>query len=456
MSGKHEAVCSNLKVSVGLLRLQSVSFWLESCKIGLLLFVTVAVTGHVTGAELYHLEIERLVNSHTLHGSESLCKLLRYLADHVIKHPGGALKEYQIATEVFGRPADFDPHLDSLVRVQAGRLRSKIAEYYASEGVEDPIIVELPKGTYSLAFHPATASSKSIVGEMRETEPAKGALESRPSSPTVAWLSILLAVAVLTIAALLFTRVTGRPAASDDTAPAAFRVFWHSFAAGPYPPWVIFSNGAFVGRPETGLRYFNPSRDSREKILDHYTGVGEVLAVYDLDQVFAQLHRQIRVKRGSLFSLDDAQNNNLIFVGSPAENLNLLDIPNTREFVFQRATSGPRKGDLAIVNTHPQPDEPKMFFGSPAGGPLTEDYAIVGLVPGMNPAHSVLILAGTTTIGTQAAAEYVCREDSLEQLLLRLSVSDNGEMKPFEAVFRVKVARGVPVGTVLVALRKDS
>ena len=46
------------------------------------------------------------------------------------------------------------------------------------------------------------------------------------------------------------------------------------------------------------------------------------------------------------------------------------------------------------------------------------------------------------------------REDSLEQLLLRLSVSENGEMKPFEAVLRVKVVRGVPVGSELVALRK--
>jgi len=58
-----------------------------------------------------------------LHGSESLCKLLRYLAKHALDHPGTPLKEYQIATEVFGRPADFDPQLDSTIRVQAGRLR---------------------------------------------------------------------------------------------------------------------------------------------------------------------------------------------------------------------------------------------------------------------------------------------------------------------------------------------
>jgi hypothetical protein len=217
---------------------------------------------------------------------------------------------------------------------------------------------------------------------------------------------------------------------------------------------VIFSNGSFVGRAETGLRYYDSSRDSNQAIDDHYTGVGEVLAVHNLDQVFRQLHSQIRVKRGSLFSLDDAKNNNLIFVGSPAENLTLLDIPSTHEFVFQRLTSGPRRGDLAVVNVHPQADEEKMFLPTPSGTPLVEDYAIIGLVPGMNPARSLLILAGATTIGTQAAAEYVCRQDSLEQLLLRLSVSDKGEMKPFEAVLRVKVARGVPVGTEIVALRK--
>jgi hypothetical protein len=97
-----------------------------------------------------------------------------------------------------------------------------------------------------------------------------------------------------------------------------------------------------------------------------------------------------------------------------------------------------------------------MFFASESRTPLTEDYGIVALVPGMNSARSVLILAGTTTIGTQAAAEYVCRQDSLEQLLLRLSVSENGQMKPFEAVLRVKIARGVPVGTDLVALREVS
>lgn len=411
------------------------------------------VTDHVTAVDSRLLQVEKLINSHTLHGSESLCKLLKYLGEHAIRHPGAPLKEYQIATEVFGRPSDFDPQLDSLVRVQAGRLRAKLSEYYASEGSDDPILVEMPKGTYTLIFHQVTPATKTPLGP-RETQPSLVTSQGQKRTWSITILGLLLAVAIIVIVGLLFSKT--RPTASanaDQQAAPALQVFWHQFANAPEEPWIIFSNGAFVGRPETGLRYFNPARDSRQAILDHYTGVGEVLAVYDLDHVFSQLHKGVRVKRGSLFSLDDAQDNNLIFVGSPAENLTLLDIPSTHEFAFQRATSGARNGDLALVNIHPRADEPKMYFATPSGAPLTEDYAVVGLVPGINPARSVLILAGTTTIGTQAAAEYVCRADSIQQLLLRLSVSNNGEMKPFEAVLHVKVARGVPIESELVALR---
>jgi hypothetical protein len=180
----------------------------------------------------------------------------------------------------------------------------------------------------------------------------------------------------------------------------------------------------------------------------------EVLAVHNLDQVFGLLHRTLRVKRGSLFELDDVKNNDLIFIGSPSENLTLIDIPGTKEFVFRRVTSGPRKRDLAIVNVHPEAGEPESSLASPSNFPLTEDYAVVALLPGLSPSRSVLILAGITTFGTQGAVEYVCRPNSVEELLLRLSASKTGELNPFEALLRVKITRGVPVDTELVALRK--
>jgi|SRR5580704_1609116 hypothetical protein len=407
---------------------------------------------YAAGREQCFQQIDKLINSHSLRGSESLCKLLRYLAEHSLDHPGLALKEYQIATEVLGRPDGFDPQNDSTVRVQAGRLRMKLAEYYSHEGPDDPVVVELPKGSYALTFHVRTPSAG-----LTEVPP-KMDRRSVPSSNrgwaiTVLALSVLLAASLVTSAMLLAGH--GRiQSGTKESVPAVYPVFWNRFVTGPQQPWVIFSNGNFVGRPETGMRYFKASADSRALILDHYTGVGEVLAVHQLDRVFVLLNQQLRVKRGSLFSLDDAKNNDLIFVGSPAENLTLLDIPGTQEFIFQRVASGPRKGDLGVLNMHPQPGEPQMFLASLSNQPTTEDYAVIGMVPGIDPARSVLILAGTTTFGTQAAAEYVCREDSLAELLRRMGVSKAADLKPFEALLHVKVAHGVPVITDLVAVRK--
>jgi len=111
---------------------------------------------------------------------------------------------------------------------------------------------------------------------------------------------------------------------------------------------------------------------------------------------------------------------------------------------------------LAVVNLCPQAGEEKYFFGSRSNTPLTEDYSVIALVRGFNPSQWVMILAGTTTLGTQAAVEFVCSENSLKDLLGRLNVSQTGEMKPFEAVLRVKVTRGVPVESSIVALRSGS
>jgi hypothetical protein len=407
-------------------------------------------------------EVDKLVNSSALHGSESLCKLLRYLAHHALEHPGVPLKEYQIATEVFGRQADFDPQLDSMVRVQAGRLRTKLAEHYSSAGASDAMWLDLPKGAYVLAFHEGPpGGAKNHGGAAHDGRP-----EGYPESVTpalvlprrwvaaVATLSLLLAAAVGVIAMLAWGhKATPATVAANEGVAPAFPIFWKGFLAGPEQPLVIFSNAAFVGRPDVDMHYYDASKDPRATILDHYTGVGEVLGVHDLDVVFEELHQPIRIKRGSLFTLDDAKNNDLIFIGSPAENLALLEIPSTTQFTFRKLNSGPRHGNTEIINEHPLAGEPGEFLATPPNQALVEDYAVIALVPGMNPARSELILAGTTTIGTQAAVEFVCSPNLLEELLQKLSVKKPSELKPFEAVIRVKVARGVPVESTVAALR---
>ena len=412
----------------------------------------------MSGKVDHQAQIEKLVTSRSLHGSDSLCKLLRYLATHSTKNPGAPPKEYQIATEVFGRHENFDPHLDSLVRVQAARLRAKLTEYYTSEGAADPVIVELPKGTYGLAFH-ERAPSAANGSDSSKTSTGKAQAAAGPSYGWIVALvvcSMLVAGALaVTVDHLLLRHAGEEPAFAGSGPPAALRTFWQGFLAGHEQPWVVFSNAQFVGRPNTGMRYFDAERDAKEPTLDHYTGVGEVLAVHALDGVFGQLRTPLRVKRGSLFSLDDAKNNDLIFIGSPSENLTLLEIPGTKNFVFKTVQWRERAGNVEIVNVHPAAGEAKEYRASPSNQVLTEDYAVVAMVPGLEATHSVLILAGTTTIGTQAAVEFVCQPNSVEELLKTLGVSTPAQLKPFEGVIHVKVVRGVPVASELVALHKE-
>jgi hypothetical protein len=405
-------------------------------------------------------EIDRLVASHALHGSESLCKLLRYLGRQAAEHPGVPVKEYQIATEVFGRQADFDPQLDSMVRVQAGRLRAKLAEYYNSEGAHDRLVIEIPKGSYAMAVHERPGAQPSGDGDAGYHQPPTGsltaALQNTGERFLLRALGVFLVAAVAVIGWLLWTRREPTVSATVPAAaavPAPVEIFWKGFVRGPEEPWVIFSNAQFVGRPDKGMRYYDAERDGKTPILDHYTGVGEVLAIHNLDLVFGALHKSLRVKRGSLFSLDDAKNNDLIFIGSPGENLTLLDIPSTREFTFQRKQDGRRAGNMEILNAHPAAGEAASYMASPSNVPMTEDYAVVALVKAINPEHYELILAGTTTIGTQAAVEYVSRENYLRELLGKMNVTSSSDVKPFEAIIQVKVAKGVPVESSLLALR---
>src|ERR1700733_3429138 len=162
----------------------------------------------VTGVDLLdktliQAEIEKLANSSVLHGSESLCKFLRYVAKHALDHPGAPLKEYQIATEVFGRQDNFDPQVDSMVRVQAGRLRTKLAEYYNGDSAaEDSVLVDLPKGTYVLAFHPRPPGSKNHTAGNQDGSQAHEAPQGKSQQIPRRWAIAVGVLAILLAAAL--------------------------------------------------------------------------------------------------------------------------------------------------------------------------------------------------------------------------------------------------------------
>lgn len=98
--------------------------------------------------------LEAVLRSRGFAGTERRRRLLQYLVEQTISGKGAQLKEFNIGIEVYGRdPALYDPRIDPVVRVDIGRLRTKLTEYYETEGRNDPVRIELPKGSYAVGFH---------------------------------------------------------------------------------------------------------------------------------------------------------------------------------------------------------------------------------------------------------------------------------------------------------------
>lgn len=108
-------------------------------------------------------ETERILASSYFSRSPTLSRFLQFVVELTLAGKEQELKEYRLGTDVFGRAADFDPRVDPIVRIQAAKLRSRLAEYYTGPGADADVVISIPKGGYIPAFsvkEPAAAAQE--------------------------------------------------------------------------------------------------------------------------------------------------------------------------------------------------------------------------------------------------------------------------------------------------------
>lgn len=98
-------------------------------------------------------QVDRICNNEEFRTKILLCKFLRFVVNETLAGRGEQLKGYIIGIEVLGKDKHFDPEQDSLVRIHAGRLRRLLKMYYLDSGKEDPILIDMPKGSYQVQFN---------------------------------------------------------------------------------------------------------------------------------------------------------------------------------------------------------------------------------------------------------------------------------------------------------------
>jgi hypothetical protein len=111
-----------------------------------------------------------------------------------------------------------------------------------------------------------------------------------------------------------------------------------------------------------------------------------------------------------------------------------------------------RQGELGIINRSVLPGESPIYFAT-SKPPIVDDYGLISIADGPNPLQRITLLAGTTTYGTQAAAEFVSDPRRLQELWERSGLKLREEPKRLSAVIHVKIRRGVPLIIDLVAVR---
>lgn len=102
--------------------------------------------------------LEEICRSRAFAASPKLREFLRYVVFETLAGHTNGLKEYAVAASVYGRGEDYDPQVDSTVRVEAGRLRRKLQSFYETECRSSGLRIEIPKGTYVPVFHWAAAA----------------------------------------------------------------------------------------------------------------------------------------------------------------------------------------------------------------------------------------------------------------------------------------------------------
>lgn len=121
-------------------------------------------------ADAVRAALQSILISAPFHNAARLQRLLEFIVEATLRGEGSQLKEYVIALGVFRRPATFEPHLDSVVRVEARRLRAKLAEYYADEGRRANIVIDVPKGSYRPVFR--HADNTGVREQLRRLRPS--------------------------------------------------------------------------------------------------------------------------------------------------------------------------------------------------------------------------------------------------------------------------------------------
>jgi hypothetical protein len=405
-------------------------------------------------------ELELMFASPYFHASKRSQQFLSYVAQYKLDGNEEQLKERTIGSMLFQRPADYATGDDSVVRVQAGEVRRRLEQYYQAPPVGSLVRIELPIGAYTPEFRwashvPASANASAahesdLVAAIAPEATVSAATAGKRKNKT--WVMALVIGLALAIAAGAFWMERGR------VRDSALQRFWSPMFVSSKPLLICLPKTvlyrpslALYKRGEKTPGEFDkevdrmngrPHLQPDDKILwgDMFEdpsfglGKGDIKATFRLSTLLGKMGKETEVRIGSDYAWDDLRNAPAVIIGA-FSNQASMKILSGLHFAFVE-----RRGELGLIEEQGPHGRSWLTERGPHDE-VTSDYGLIARLVNSDTGQFVVVVAGITDAGSEAAADVATSKDELQDAL-RNSPADWGK-KNVEIVVKTTVTDGV-------------
>jgi hypothetical protein len=434
-----------------------------------------------------------IIHGKAFKGSPRSIKFLEYILSRALAGEFEALKERVIGVELFGRDPTYETGEDSIVRVAAGDVRKRLVHHYAMYGATSGFHLSLPVGSYILEIKRCSLGENELTGatnglnqpadlpdestaahqDSNSPQPDQGSTPSPIPLPeplrTVRWnlqnlvyFGILLAVAGLAQWAILRNHYSHQVPSRITVLPwSAFFSSSHTTTLVTSDPNIAeiqvlsdrtisvsdYANHRYIPEPNT-LTPQEVQFCKRFLIGDKSASVDTPI-VASVAQLAQSASRKIEVAAAREIALSRLHtDDNFIFLGSPGSDPWVALFNNQLDFRF---VSPAPPGHDSIIDVHPHGRELPVYVPTAPGYQTGQSFAIVAFVQNPDQYGQVLILAGMSREGTEAAGKFVVDLPRLATALQNCGIPPSGPMRHFEILLRVNIMAGVPNNSDVVA-----
>lgn len=390
-------------------------------------------------------QLQRVLVYPLFANSKRYPKLLAYVVEQTLLGNGAELKERSIGVEVFGRAPTYDANADPVVRITAGEVRKRLTQYYYDPAHRGELVIELPTGSYVPSFREADRPPEPTLASVAAGGLNGDATLPAPQPPSRLWrfrwfLAAGMTLLVLSVGAAGL--LAGMRYRADPPPPSNIDRFWAPVTDSINP--TTFCLGEPAKNLDVGSinSFDTPVTNSQPEPLYfrlHYSGnlaLADVITLTRTVAALASQHKAFRVVPASDASFAQLREGPFVLVGA-FDNIWTLRVTQKLRFGFES-----RDGVALLVDRH---SPTKTTWATAWDLPyqkLSRDYAIVARIHDQTTGQPVIIAAGISEEGTEAAGEILYNPEYLDSLVAR--APRDWDKKNLEAVIETQVIEGHP------------